>query len=120
MYVNGDLLFGPDLLEAISSLARGSTSENGMQDFIMVGRRHEIKFPGLERHVSKTLAAQLKSLRCHAMQHEVVFSKYGMDYFVFSSPDLVLTDFPEFLLGRWRWDNALMTHYLLNDIPTGT
>jgi len=119
MYVNGDLLFGPDLLEALSSLARGSTSEAGMQDFIVIGRRHEIEVPGLEWYVSGTLAAQIEGLHCRAMQRGIVFSKYGMDYFVFSSSDLLPTDFPEFVLGRWRWDNALMAHYLLNDVPTG-
>lgn len=120
MYANSDLLFGPDLLEALSSLARSTSSEGGIRDFIIVGRRHEIEVPGPEWYVSGTLMQRVEESRRHAMQHGVLYSKYGMDYFVFSSPVLVPTDFPEFVLGRWRWDNALMAHYLLNDIPTGT
>lgn len=115
MYANGDLIFGPDLSEAIWSLARGQIA-----DFIMVGRRLEIEVPGPEWYVSGALVERLEESRRLAIQHGITFSKYGMDYFVFSSRDLVPADFPEFLLGRWRWDNALMAHYLLSDISTGT
>jgi hypothetical protein len=36
----------------------------------------------------------------------------GIDYFAFTAGAFP-HDFPPFLIGRWRWDNALLLHFLL-------
>ena len=36
----------------------------------------------------------------------------GIDYFAFTA-DAFPHAFPPFLIGRWRWDNALLLHFLL-------
>jgi len=38
----------------------------------------------------------------------------GIDYFAFT-PNVFPRAFPPYLIGRWRWDNALLLHFLLSN-----
>jgi hypothetical protein len=57
-------------------------------------------------------------LRREARKRGKRHSAMGVDFFVFSPPAFP-DDFPPYLVGRWRWDNALLARLLLDpDVPT--
>jgi len=98
-YVNGDIIFLPDLLQAVEAVIAQTP-----RDFLMVGRRWDVDItepltfePGWEARLRQHVAAS-------GRQH----SPFGIDYFVF--PKGAYADMPPFAVGRAGWDNWMIYH----------
>ena len=114
LYTNSDIIFSIDGIRAISALISGFGAADRSK-FLITGRRTEIPVEAIPTQYSDKAHDQLIK---YAHQNGTLYSPYGMDYFIFP-PSAFPRDFPRFLLGRWRWDNALLSHFIVNNIPTG-
>lgn len=93
MISNADILFLPDLLKALKKVARQS------RDFLIISRRWDLDLTG-PLDFSPGWDEKLKSeVESRGNLHAPV----GSDYFLF--PRHLLTDMPEFTIGRSGWDN---------------
>lgn len=112
-YVNGDILFPNSMAEAISAI----TSVFGISVQV-VGERLDIAPPDWLPIIGFNHSVPLiNHLEDYANKNGELHGDGGMDYFFF--PEHYLLDsFPEFFVGRWRWDNAMMLKLLLRDLPT--
>jgi hypothetical protein len=97
-YANADMLLMSDVVEAarkISALKK---------DFLLVGQRWnlDLKEPF---DFSGDWEARLRE---EVSRHGVLFSPWGIDYFVF--PRHLYTQVPDFTVGRVAWDNWMVYH----------
>lgn len=114
LYANGDIVFALDGVQAIASIVSKLAALNHT-GFLVTGRRTEVA----EEEVPSTFSEQTyQRFLKHAQQQGVLYTPYGLDYFVLPAAAFP-PGFPSFLVGRWRWDNALLGHFIYNDIPTG-
>lgn len=114
LYANGDIFFSLDGIQAISSVVSSLRREN-RHEFLITGRRTEIAEEVIPPQYSRSAHCQLIE---YATQEGVLYSPHGMDYFVFPQSAFP-RDFPPFLLGRWRWDNALLNYFIASNHPAG-
>ena len=114
-YASSDIIFPIDTLSAISSIKSNIPFPKTKKDFAIVGRRMEIETSKLPFTYSED---SLEKVIAYARNNGTLYSSYGLDYFIMPRESFP-KDFPPFLLGRWRWDNALLTHFISEDIPTG-
>jgi hypothetical protein len=96
VYVNADILFMPDFVTAINHLRKQS------QAFLGVGQRWDLEVlaklefsPGWEG-----------KLREGVISKGSLHAPVGSDYFVF--PRTILTQIPDFAIGRAGWDNWMI------------
>lgn len=80
------------------------------EGFVLVGRRLDMnvsipKGPDDPPLTAEDLLAKDVNVRLHPPT--------GIDYFAFTA-NLLPRSFPPFLIGRWRWDNTLLLHFLLS------
>ncbi len=98
-YVNGDIIFLPDFLQAVEAVVAQTPRE-----FLLVGRRWDLDItepldfsPGWEAR-----------LRTRARAQGQLHSPFGIDYFVF--PRGAFAAMPTFAVGRSGWDNWMIYH----------
>lgn len=112
-YANSDIIFHPDTISAISSILEEFDEEERVA---IVGQRTEIDYEALSFPFS---SPGLQEVFAHAECDGVLYSPYGLDYFIMT-PGTFPHDYPPYLLGRWRWDSALLADLVVtNDVATG-
>ena len=112
-YANSDIIFHPETISAISSILEQFDKEERVA---IVGQRTEIHREAL---FSPFSSSGLQEVFAHAESNGVLYSPYGLDYFILT-PGTFPHDYPPYLLGRWRWDSALLADLVLtNDVATG-
>lgn len=94
-YANADVLFLPDLLEALRCL-------NGRK-FLLAGQRINLE---VRTEINFQDASWAPSLRRRIQSEGILFSPTGIDYFVF--PAGLWGDLLPFTIGRTVWDNWLL------------
>lgn len=95
-YVNADIILMQDFIEAVTSVNKK------VRNFLLVGERWNIEInDGLS--FDENWDAHLKN---HTLKEGELFSRYGIDYFVFSRH--LWCDIPPFAIGRTCWDNWLL------------
>lgn len=110
-YSNGDIIFQPDILSVISSIFEQLKDPK----IVVVGQRTDIP----KEILPMFSISALQNLTTHARREGIRYTPYGLDYFIFR-PEVFPPAFPPYLLGRYRWDNALMTAFVSrNDVVTG-
>jgi hypothetical protein len=118
VFTNDDILFR-DLNQTLDYLARK------LGQFVAVGRRTNVPVSDLidlddratveemEKRESIEPAVNLDDLASRGFQESRPFE---LDYFIFSVDHSALDDYPDFVLGNWRWDNVMVDYILLNKI----
>ena len=119
-FANGDIIFTPAMIPAVSALYHdyraGGSNNTHASSFVVVGRRMDVDRP--QEEIPVVLSADtVVTLQEVAAKNGVLHSDWGMDYFIFSSHAFP-SDFPSFLVGRCRWDNALFISFLLAGVTT--
>jgi hypothetical protein len=100
-YTNADMLYLPDLLEAVQAAARLK------ERFLLVGRRWDLDL----RQPLEELLGGLDNgwdarLRGEIARRGRLHAPAGSDYFVF--PRSLYTEIPDFAIGRAGWDNWMI------------
>ncbi len=99
-FINGDIII-------FDSFARSVALAAALEDeFVMVGRRHTGTGPLVVEDLVDWRIAELHS-ETLPIEHG-----YAVDYFVFrksASAKQVITFFPPFVVGAWRWDNVFLS-----------
>jgi hypothetical protein len=102
-FVNGDIMVFQGLVESVKHV------DSRYGNFLLVGRRHMGNGVLLfeENHVRESFMQVKEQVR-----HLPLDSGYAIDYFIARRNDWskLLSGFPPFLAGAWRWDNALLSH----------
>jgi hypothetical protein len=97
-YVNADIILMSDLVEAAHTVAALK------RDFLLIGQRWN-----LELTKPYDFSGEWESrLRAEVTQNGVLYSPWGIDYFVF--PRHLYTQVPDFTIGRPAWDNWMVYH----------
>jgi len=127
IYSNGDIVFPALKLLAVLSFVYCHPDTSSKKDAILVGQRRDTPLmddDGTDE--SKLLEGGL--LTADNFQHffhqalttGVLHADFGVDYFVLPASvlsSLISTKgFPPFLVGRYRWDNALLAFFILDEI----
>lgn len=103
-YVNADIILVSDF---VSSLARVQA-----KPFLVVGRRWDT---GLEGSIDFNDPSWESKLLEHVHSNGVLHRPHGLDYFVF--PRGLVEDMPPFVIGRVGWDNWMVLHARLAQVP---
>lgn len=114
LYANGDMIFHTEAIQSIVSIA-AKLDEEDQSQFVITGRRTEIEKGRVNMPFTSEALEGVISL---ATENGTLYSPFGLDYFVFP-PSIFPPIFPSFLLGRWRWDSALLAHFVMNGAVTG-
>ncbi len=97
-YANADMILTSDLLKAARQVSER------MKDFLLIGRRWN-----LDLTVPFDFSGDWESrLRLDVAQRGILFSPWGIDFFVF--PRHLYTQVPDFTIGRVAWDNWMVYH----------
>lgn len=129
IYTNGDLVFPSSKLLAILSHVYCRQDADNKKDAVLVGQRrdtplmdggaHDFSENGLLEGISLT-ADNFHAFFYEALSASVLHADFGVDYFVLParvlSTFLSTRAFPPFLVGRYRWDNALLACFILDEI----
>lgn len=131
VYVNGDILLLPDLVESVRSVAAGmdhnhrqdavsdrysGTSELNSAEvlsslrqkypaeghFLVIGQRWDLE---VREHLDFSAGWQTR-LKERALTDGQLHAPAGSDYFIF--PRSAFTDMPDFAIGRAGWDNWMI------------
>ena len=105
-YANCDIIFLPDLLEAVATVSSHAPR------FLMVGRRWDVDITEPLSLAQPDWAAQL---RTKALRDAKQRPGQWIDYFVF--PKGFYDAIPAFVIGRVGWDNWLVGHALATGAP---
>jgi hypothetical protein len=100
IYVNGDILLLPDVLEA----ALRAADQRRSQGFLLVGQRWDLDV----RQPLSFDGDWAGRLRQEARARGRLHAPSGSDYFVF--PRHLFQDLPDFAVGRAGWDNWMIYH----------
>lgn len=115
-FSNADVLFTPDVLRAVSSVDEHFAHAN----FTIVGQRIDLNTSALaqrsDEDVARMTVPQLLREFMDDSQGSRIHSPMGIDYFILP-PAAFPRDFPPFLVGRWKWDNALLYALLRAEVP---
>ena len=96
-YVNSDIVLMSDFADAVREIARSTTKS------LMIGRRWNID---LTEPLDFTAPSVEADLRTMVRSRGILFTKAGVDYFVYTRG--LLDDIPPFAIGRTAWDNWLI------------
>ena len=121
VFANGDLLFPP--VEFATSMQSIVLHDNN--GVVLVGQRTDTTWQEfLGQNGARELASgQLLSLESYKTLTERAtmpghgaarHPDFGIDYFIIST-SIIPTNFPPFLVGRFRWDNALLATFLVHE-----
>lgn len=105
-YVNADIMFTPNLLEAVRALA-----EAGLPAWLMVGQRHDLDITGpfgFDEGWEARLEDEVRRLG-------TLHGKAGIDFFLF--PRTFPVRLPPFAVGRPGWDSWLIYQTRASRIP---
>jgi hypothetical protein len=98
MFTNADILFLPDILDATRQAATQA------KDFLLLGRRWDLDVrepldfgPGWDQ-----------DLRAEVSKRGNLHAPVGSDFFIY--PRHLMTDMPDFAIGRSGWDNWTIYH----------
>jgi hypothetical protein len=95
-YANADILFLPDVLEAVHNLAEKQI------DFLVVGQRYDLDIISLLSFG----AGWAEDLRQRIAAEGELHGQTGSDYFIY--PRDCYKDIPDFAVGRAGWDNWML------------
>jgi len=98
--LNADILLMPDFVSVAMQV--GTQAE----EFLLLGRRWDLD---VEREMEFTSGWDVR-LRDEVNQNGLLHGPVGSDYFLF--PRQLLTDMPDFTIGRSGWDNWTIYHAL--------
>lgn len=97
-YTNADMILMSDLVDAARKVAVLK------RDFLLIGQRWNLNLKDLF-----DFSGDWESrLRGEVSRNGVLFSPWGIDYFVF--PRHLYTEVPDFTIGRVAWDNWMVYH----------
>jgi hypothetical protein len=105
-FANCDIIFLPDLLEAVATVASHAPR------FLMVGKRWDVDITQPLPFAQPDWAAQLRTKALHEGKHR---PSQWIDYFVF--PRGFYDAIPAFVIGRVGWDNWLVGRALTVGAP---
>ena len=97
-YANADMILMSDLVDAARNVAVLE------RDFLLIGQRWNLDL----KEPSDFSGNWESRLRGEVSRNGVLFSPWGIDYFVF--PRHLYTDVPDFTIGRVAWDNWMVYH----------
>jgi hypothetical protein len=97
-YANADMILMSDLVEAARTVAALK------KDFLLIGQRWNLD---LTRPFDFSGDWESR-LRGEVSRNGILFSPWGIDYFVF--PRRLYTEVPDFTIGRVAWDNWMVYH----------
>ena len=97
-YVNADMLFLPDFVQAAREVAAQA------EKFLIVGQRWDLDLPTLLDFSN----GWESRLRAELNRRGRLHTPSGSDYFIF--PRDLFTEMPEFAIGRAGWDNWMIYH----------
>ena len=108
--VNSDVIFTHSFVNTVAA-ARAALGPQ----FVLVGRRYDA--PVTEMILSNSPPERMVR-DAEAVYHALGFkhSVFGMDYFAFPATAFP-SEFPPFLVGRYRWDNVLALELLMSGLP---
>ena len=122
LFANGDVSFALELLDVVSSiygddsiLMNNTTKRGAGSHVVVVGQRTDVEV-ALDNPLSLTRQA-LIDLHSQAKAEGSLHQDFGIDYFIFPLEALPRR-FPPFLVGRFRWDNALLATFLMQGATT--
>jgi len=107
VFVNGDIILFDSLISAIHTIDRD------LSEYVMVGRRWDVTYAVSKLIENKSNRAALE-LRTRATGK--LHGDYGLDYFVMKREHIPV-DLPEFVSGAWKWDNTLLSIFMIRGIP---
>ena len=116
VFANGDLLFLPDAFAA----SMQAIAHWNKQNIVTVGQRTDITWHDFWGDSSVIEQGKRLSMEAYISLHErardhdgsaIRHPDFGIDYFIMTV-SVLPTDFPPFLVGRFRWDNALLAWFL--------
>jgi hypothetical protein len=118
---NGDLLFSPRAFAASMLSVVTWIKDSTASGIVLVGQRTdttwdefwkpEAGIKGDRQHLPLDAYASLHENARAPSRGARRHPDFGVDYFAMSAR-LVPTDFPRFLVGRFRWDNVLLARFL--------
>jgi hypothetical protein len=97
-YANADMILLSDLVNAARNV------DALKRDFLLIGQRWNLD---LKQPIDFSGDWEAR-LREEVFRNGVLFSPWGIDYFVF--PRHLYTDVPDFTIGRVAWDNWMVYH----------
>jgi hypothetical protein len=129
IYTNGDLIFPASKLLAVLSFIYCELDTSNKKDAILVGQRRDTPLMDANGTDANMLledglltADNFQDFFSHALVASVLHADFGVDYFILSArvlSSLISTKrFPPFLVGRYRWDNALLASFILDAIAS--
>jgi len=112
VFVNSDIVLFDGLMAAVHKL------KAVFKKYVIIGRRLDVRH---EVQVDVQNKPAHLALERNVLKNGVLHGNHGLDYFVMKAEHLP-TDFPEFLIGTWRWDNTLLALFMSRgfDILDGT
>ena len=106
VFVNADIVFGPDLLSAIRLTSDWS------DQFLMIGQRWDAP---IDHRIDELGADWWRATRDRALSTGKLDSPLWIDYFAF--PTGQYSDLPPFIIGRPGYDNWMVWHTRSRQIP---
>jgi len=102
-FINGDIMLFQGFVESVELVTRK------YENFFLIGRRHV--GDGTPKLETNDIPASLEAVKEHT-QTLPLDTGYAIDYFVARCSDMndIISGFPPFIVGAWRWDNALLAH----------
>lgn len=98
MFTNADILFLPDILEATRQVSTHA------KDFLLLGRRWDLDV----KEPLDFSPSWDQRLRLEVGKRGKLHAPVGSDFFIF--PRHLMSDMPEFAIGRSGWDNWTIYH----------
>ncbi len=96
MYTNADILFLPDVIDAVRWLAQEK------KKFLVVGQRWDLD---IEEPLEYS-EGWGENMRARLQSHGKLHAKRGSDYFIY--PRACFKNIPDFAVGRAGWDNWMI------------
>jgi len=106
MFMNADMVFFPDLMEAVNIAKTGLLSGKPLGEFLLIGRKTDMDI----RKPIEFSSGWEDRLRKRAQREGRLHGAAGLDFFIFTPGVYNYRDFPPFTIGRRAWDNWLAFH----------
>ena len=103
-YVNADIILVSDFVRSLAHVE--------VKPFLVVGRRWDTDLEGAIDFNNPSWESKLLE---HVHSNGVLHRPHGLDYFVF--PHGLFEDMPAFVIGRVGWDNWMVLHARLAQVP---
>ena len=122
-FMNADILFGPDLVDAVDVVLRGIANGTLGKRVLVTGRRFNVEMPlpfaeGHAWSVPKGASASDVSRIHHSMRNSAnVFLPQAMDFFFITRGTWNWSAIPDFAPGRATYDTWLSDHSFRDLVP---